>query len=353
MKEKGSDLHLIAGLYPAIRKDGHLTPLANLERLTPDTSKKLIYSILTDEQKKSFESDQNSRYELDFAHSMSGIGRFRINIHKQRGTVAASIRALADNIPSLESLGLPDAVYDFIKAKKGMILVTGPTGSGKSTTLAAIIDAINATRRDHIVTIEDPVEYLHNSKLSYVTQREVGLSADTLSFNNALKYALRQDPDVILIGEMRDYETMGIAITSAETGHLVLGTLHTASAAQTVGRIIDVFPVDQQPQIKVQLGSNIVGVISQILLPRIDQPGRCLACELMIANNAVKNNIRAGKPEAINQIIQTSAAEGMQTMDQSLIKLCQERKIDYETARPYIHDKSTHETLQRYSRQQK
>jgi twitching motility protein PilT len=247
-------------------------------------------------------------------------------------------------------LGLPEAVREFTRAKKGLVLVTGPTGSGKSTTLAAIIDDINQTRCDHIITIEDPVEYLHNTKKSYVTQREVGLSADTLSFRNALKYALRQDPDVILIGEMRDYETIGIAITSAETGHLVFGTLHTSSAAQTIGRIIDVFPAEQQPQVRVQLGSNLVGVISQVLLPRIDQPGRCVASELMIANAAIKNNVRAGKPEAINQIIQTSAAEGMQSMDQSLTKLCKQGIINYESAKPYIHDKTTHQVLKQYKK---
>ncbi len=350
VEKKGSDLHLIAGLKPAIRIDGKLTPLSEYESLTPDRSQELVFAILNEEQKTAFHEDKDSRYELDFAHSVSGLGRFRVNVHKQRGTVAASIRALSTEIPKLDSLGLPPAVKEFIKAKKGLVLVTGPTGSGKSTTLAAIIDEINATRSDHILTVEDPIEYLHRSKQSYVTQREVGPSADTLSFNNALKYALRQDPDVILIGEMRDYETIGIAITSAETGHLVLGTLHTASAAQTVGRIIDVFPAEQQPQVRIQLGSNLVGVISQVLLPRSDREGRCMACELMIANAAVKNNVRAGKPESLNQIIQTSAAEGMQSMDQSLVKLCQEGKIEVEYAFPYVHDKATFQTLNRLQR---
>lgn len=350
IENKGSDLHLIAGLPPAIRVNGTLTPLENHDRLSPKSTCDLVYAILTDEQKKSFETDEGRRYELDFAYSVSGMGRFRVNVHKQRGTVAASIRALADRIPEFDSLGLPAAAKEFTRAKRGMVLVTGPTGSGKTTTLAAIIDEVNATRNDHIITIEDPIEYLHNAKKSYVTQREVGFSADTLSFKNAMKYALRQDPDVILIGEMRDYETMGIAITSAETGHLVFGTLHTSSASQTIERIIDVFPVDQQPQVRVQLASNIVGVISQVLLPRIDQQGRCLACEVMVANSAIKNNIRAGKPEVINQILQTSAAEGMQTLDQSLSKLCQDGVIDYEIAKPFIHDKATHESLRKYQR---
>jgi len=344
-EKQGSDLHIIAGLHPAARINGKLKPLIEIERLSPQRTQELIYSILSDEQKDSFENNVNSRFELDFAYTVPGMGRYRVNIHRQRGTIAATVRALANTIPKLEELGLPDSIFKFTKAKKGLVLVTGPTGSGKSTTLAAIIDKINSTREDHIITIEDPIEYLHNSKKSYVTQREVGLNGDTLSFKNALKYALRQDPDVILIGEMRDCETIGIAITSAETGHLVFGTLHTASAAQTIGRIVDVFPAEQQPQIRVQLASNLVGVISQVLLPRSDGSGRCLACEVMIANSAVKNNVRAGKTEAINQIIQTSAAEGMLSMDQSLLRLCRERKIDVKDAELYIQDKTTYNRL--------
>lgn len=266
-------------------------------------------------------------------------------MHVQRGTIAATVRALADRIPGLAELGLPESANELIKAKRGLVLVTGPTGSGKSTTLAAMIDAVNSTRPDHIITIEDPVEYLHKSKKSYVTQREVGNAGDTLSFKNALKYALRQDPDVILIGEMRDYETIGIAITSAETGHLVFGTLHTSSAAQTVSRVVDVFPADQQPQARIQLASNLIGVVSQILLPRSDKEGRALACEVMLANAAVRNNIRMGKVESIYQTLQTSGGEGMQTMDQCLIRLCREGKIDYETAAPYLHEKTSHETI--------
>ncbi len=346
MTEKSaSDLHLIAGLHPALRIQGELVPQTEVERLTPQSAKELIYSVLTNHQINLFENHPDSRNELDFAYGFPGVGRFRINVHVQRGSVAASIRALADRIPQIEELGLPESVAKFTRAKRGLVLVTGPTGSGKSTTLAAIIDAINSTRKDHILTIEDPVEYLHRSKMSYVTQREVGDAGDTISFKNALKHALRQDPDVILIGEMRDYETIGIAITSAETGHLVFGTLHTSSASQTVSRIVDVFPPDQQSQVRIQLASNLVGVISQVLLPLKDNSGRCLASEVMIANPAVRNNIRAGKVEAIYQSLQTSAAEGMQTLDQSLIKLCREGKIDYEAAKPYIYDKTTHETI--------
>ncbi len=345
IERKATDLHLIAGLHPALRIKGELVPLTEIERLSPQSAKETIFSVLSNNQINHFENDPESRNELDFAYGLAGVGRFRVNVHLQRGSIAASVRALATAIPRLDELGLTDSVKEFTRAKRGLVLVTGPTGSGKSTTLAAIIDAINSTRRDHILTIEDPVEYLHSSKMSYVTQREVGNSGDTLSFKNALKYALRQDPDVILIGEMRDYETIGIAITSAETGHLVLGTLHTSSAAQTVSRIVDVFPTDQQPQVRIQLAANLVGVVSQVLLPGADNGGRVLACEVMIANAAVRNNIRAGKVEAIYQTLQTAAAEGMQTMDQSLIKLCREGRIDYESAKPYITDRTTHETL--------
>jgi twitching motility protein PilT len=347
---KGSDLHLMAGLHPAIRINGELMPMTEYPRFTPEALKELIYSILTEDHKHAFETDRDNRYELDFGHGVSGLGRFRINIHKQRGTISAAVRALAGIIPVLADLGLPDSVRLFTTAKRGLVLVTGPTGSGKTTTLAAIVDSINETRHDHIITIEDPIEYLHNSKKSYVTQREVGPTGDTMSFKNALKYALRQDPDVILIGELRDPETIGIAITSAETGHLVFGTLHTSSAAQTIDRIVDVFPPEQQPQVRTQFAGNLLGIVSQILLPRVDRPGRCLASELLIANFAIRNNIRSCKTESIYQTLQTASSEGMQTMDQSLVKLCKEGKIDYETARPFVHDKSTHETLRLYQK---
>jgi len=347
---KGSDLHLMAGLQPAVRVDGVLKALAEYPKLSPEAVKDLAYSILTADQKQSFEHDPEIRYELDFGYGLPGLGRFRCNVHKQLGTVAVAIRALASVIPKLEGLGLPDSVKLFIAAKRGLVLVTGPTGSGKTTTLAALIDSINAARCDHIITIENPIEYIHVSKKSYVTQREVGPANDTLSFKSALKYALRQDPDVILVGEMRDYETIGVAITSAETGHLVFATLHTTNATQTIDRIVDVFPSEQQSQIRVQLATNLLGVISQLLLPRVDQPGRCLASEVMIANFAIRNNIRGGKTESMYQTLQTSSAEGMQTMDQSLIKLCKEGKIDYEIAKPYIYDKATHETLKIYQR---
>ncbi len=347
---QGSDLHLLAGLQPAIRVHGELLALTELERLTPETSKAIIYEILNGYQKTLFENGADTRHELDFDYGVPGLGQFRINVYMQRGTVATAVRALSSVIPDFDGLGLPTSIRAFTQAKKGLVLITGPTGSGKSTTLAALIDAINRTRSDHVLTIEDPIKYLHKSHKSYVTQREVGPSGDTLSFKNALKYALPQDPDVILIGEMRDAETIGIAITSAETGHLVFGTLQTSSAAQTVSRIIDVFPADQQPQVQSQLATNILGVVSQVLLPRIDKPGRVLACEVMFANAAVRNNIRAGKVETIFQIMQTSAGEGMQTMDQSLTQLCKSGIIDYDTAKPFIYDKGTHDALKSFCR---
>jgi twitching motility protein PilT len=335
---KGSDLHLAAGMPPAIRKNGQLGPMEGCGRLSPEQVKGMIMEILTTDQAQRFEHDPRARYELDFAYSISGVGRFRFNVHKQRGTMGAVIRALATTIPELASLGLPDSAFRLTEARKGMALVTGPTGSGKSTTLAAIIDAINVTRDEHILTIEDPIEYLHRSKKSFVRQREVGEDGDTLSFQNALKHALRQDPDVILIGEMRDYETIGIAITSAETGHLVFGTLHTQSASQTIGRIVDVFPGDQVEQVRTQLSATLFSVLAQVLLPRKDGTGRICACEIMFANHAIRNNIRANNHDAIYQSIQTGQREGMQTMDQSLVALVKSGTVAFDVARRYLRD---------------
>jgi twitching motility protein PilT len=343
---QGSDLHLLAGLVPAFRIHGELIPQRQYQPLSGEEIRTLVYSILTPEQIRCFESDPNRRNELDFSYGIPGMGRFRVNVHRQRGTIAATIRALSMNIPKVGDLGLPEAILRFTKAQKGLFLVTGPTGSGKSTTLAALVDVINSERRGHIITIEDPIEYLHRSKKSYITQREVGPAGDTLSFRTALKYALRQDPDIILIGEMRDYETIAVAISSAETGHLVLGSLHTMSAAQTVDRIVDSFPSDQQNQVRIQLAANLIGVISQVLLPRADKPGRVMACELMVVNYAVRNLIRQGKTEALLQTMQSAMGDGMQTLDQSLLSLFNSGKIDYETARPFIQDATTHEKME-------
>jgi twitching motility protein PilT len=258
------------------------------------------------------------------------------------------IRALASKIPTLESLGLPPSVRMFTEMHRGLVLVTGPTGSGKSTTLAAMIAEINASRKCHIITIEDPIEYVHNSKLSFVSQREVGEHGDTLSFRNALKYALRQDPDVILIGEMRDYDTIGIAITSAETGHLVFGTLHTASASQTVGRMIDVFPSDQQNQVVTQLAANIQGVVSQILLPTADGTGRVAAVEVMKANTAIRNLIRTNSIDGIYQSIGTGMREGMVTMDASIIELVRTGKVSFEVAYSRLRDDVSRRQIEQY-----
>ncbi len=348
VQKGGSDLHLLAGLRPAIRLHGKLTSVEGTEPCTPEYLQQITYAVLTPSQIKSYEEDPQTRNELDFAYGIPGVGRFRFNVHRQRGTTGVVARALSTKIPAIESLNLPPAVLDLASKGRGLSLVTGPTGSGKSTTLAALIDWVNANKSEHIITIEDPIEYVHNSKKSYVMQREVGPAGDTLSFRNALKYALRQDPDVILVGELRDYETIGIAITSAETGHLVFGTLHTSSAAQTVGRIIDVFPTDQQPQVITQLSANLIGILAQILLPRADGSGRIAAAELMKNNSAIKNQIRTNSIDGIYQSIQTGGKEGMMTMDQSLIKLVSAGTVTYEAAEPFIRDETSRRQIEAY-----
>jgi twitching motility protein PilT len=316
--------------------------------MTPEAMRKLVYPILSAEQIEKFENDPVTRHELDFAYSLKGVGRFRCNIYQQQGSIAGAMRALQATIPKLHDLGLPNIVRAFADIHKGLALVTGPTGSGKTTTLAALIDIVNETREDHIITIEDPIEYVHTPKKCYISQREVGPNGDTMSFKNALKYALRQDPDVILVGEMRDYETMGIAITSAETGHLVFGTLHTVSASQTIGRIIDVFPPDQQPQIITQLSANLAGVVSQIILPRADGQGRVVACEVMRNNVAIRNLIKTNNIDGIYQSIGTGGREGMQTMDSSILALVKEGLITYETALPRLRDDSSKRQIEEY-----
>lgn len=348
VEKGGSDLHLIAGLPPSIRLHGEIVPIEGAERLTPSSAQEVVYSMLTEEQIERFQTSRDTRNELDFAYGIPGVGRFRCNVYRQRGTIGCVVRALAASIPSLESLGLPPSVRQLTELHRGLVLVTGPTGSGKSTTLAAIIDEINATRRCHIITIEDPIEYVHNSKLSFVSQREVGEYGDTLSFRNALKFALRQDPDVILIGEMRDYDTIGIAITSAETGHLVFGTLHTASASQTVGRMIDVFPSDQQNQVVTQLAANIQGVLSQILLPVADGSGRVAAAEVMRANTAIRNLIRTGSIDGIYQAIGTGSRDGMVTMDASIIELVKKGKVSFEVAYSRLRDDPSRRQIEQY-----
>jgi twitching motility protein PilT len=327
MLEKGaSDLHLTTGCPPQMRLDGHLV-LMNYPELGPADTKQLIYSVLTDAQKHRFEEEN----ELDLSFGLKGMSRFRANVFVQRGATAAAIRVIPTQIKSLEELGLPPVVSELIKRPRGLILVTGPTGSGKSTTLAAMIDKINTERHDHIITIEDPIEFLHNHKGCLVNQREV--TSDTKSFKAALKYILRQDPDVVLVGEMRDLETIEAALTIAETGHLTLATLHTNSCAQTINRIVDVFSPHQQPQVRAQLSFVLEGVLSQQLVPKMNGQGRAMAMEIMVPNPAIRNLIREDKVHQLYSTMQTGQNKfGMQTMNQSLVELYMKRQISYEEA---------------------
>ncbi|MCL4478533.1 MAG: PilT/PilU family type 4a pilus ATPase [Deltaproteobacteria bacterium] len=333
MIEKGSsDLHVTTGTPPQLRIDGTLTPLG-IPPLTAIETKQLCYSILTDAQKQKFESEN----ELDLSFGVKGLSRFRANIFMQRGAVAGAFRTIPFKILGFNDLGLPPVVSEFTKRARGLILVTGPTGSGKSTTLASIIDKINEDRHEHIITIEDPIEYLHPHKHCIVNQREVG--ADTKSFPQALKYILRQDPDIVLIGEMRDLETIESALNTAETGHLVLATLHTNSAVQTINRIIDAFPSHQQPQVRAQLSFVLEGVLTQALIPKYNQPGRALAVEVLVPTPAIRNLIREEKVHQIYSHMQVGQAKfGMQTMNQSLFSLYQKKLISLDDAMIYSTD---------------
>lgn len=323
---RASDLHITTGTPPRLRVDGKLIAMDH-PSLTPSDTKALCYSILTDAQKHRFEEHN----ELDLSFGIKGLSRFRANIFMQRGAVAGAFRTIPFNIMTFNQLGLPEVVNDLVKKPRGLILVTGPTGSGKSTTLAAMIDRINEERYNHIITVEDPIEYLHGHKKCLINQREV--NADTASFKAALKYVLRQDPDVVLIGEMRDLETIEAALTVSETGHLTLATLHTNSAVQTINRIIDVFPSHQQEQIRVQLSFVLEGILSQQLLPKKTGAGRCLAIEILVPNPAIRNLIREDKVHQLYSIMQTGQAKsGMQTMNQSLFELYIKGTISYEEA---------------------
>jgi twitching motility protein PilT len=327
MIEKGaSDMHITTGAPPLLRIDGAIVPL-KIPALSPVETKQLCYSVLTEEQKIQFEKTK----ELDLSFGVKNLSRFRANIFLQRGAVSGAFRSIPFKILTFEELGLPAVVAELAAKPRGLVLVTGPTGSGKSTTLASILDKINAETRQHIVTVEDPIEYLHPHKRSIVNQREVG--SDTQTFKAALKYVLRQDPDVVLVGEMRDLETIEAALTIAETGHLVFATLHTNSALQSINRIIDVFPPHQQSQVRAQLSFVLEGVISQLLLPRAGTPGRCLALEVMVPNAAIRNLIREDKVHQIYSQMQVGQAKhGMQTLNQSLYSLYARRMITLEEA---------------------
>jgi twitching motility protein PilT len=340
IKKRASDLHIQVGLPPMLRIDGSLVPIAGLEVLDEPAVEKLVYAILDEDQQQILNKDK----EFDFSFAFGNLGRFRVNAFHERGNLAAALRLIPNEIKSVAELGMPQVVSSFSDYPRGLVLVTGPTGSGKSTTLAALVDKINTEKSHHIITIEDPIEFTHKSKKSVVVQREVHY--DTYSFSAALRSALRQDPDVVLIGEMRDLETISAAITIAETGHLVFATLHTNSAAQSIDRMIDVFPPHQQPQIRSQLANILMGICSQRLVPAIGG-GRVVAAEVLVANPAVRNIIREGKSHQLDAVIQTGADQGMQTMDRTLVGLVQNGTITYDNAREYAVDLTEFERLMR------
>jgi twitching motility protein PilT len=310
-----SDLHLTVGSPPAFRVRGHITPAEGLAPMDSDGTRLALYGILTSEQQKLLELNR----QLDFAYALPGVARFRVNVYHQRASLGAAFRLIPHEIKSLEELGLPPVLHTLAEKPRGLVLVTGPTGSGKSTTLAAIVDEINRTRTEHILTIEDPIEFLHRHKRCIVNQREIG--PDATSFGDALRGALRQDPDVILVGEMRDLETISTALTAAETGHLVFGTLHTQSASSTIDRVIDVFPPSQQQQVRIMIANSLQAVVTQALLPTSDGTGRVAALEILLPDDAVRNLIRQTKIEQVYTVMQTSSQRGMQTMEQALADL--------------------------------
>jgi twitching motility protein PilT len=336
---RGSDLHLSEGLPPMMRIDGRLVRM-DFDLLTDREIQRLVYEVLSNPQIQQFEKD----HELDFSYGIAGVGRFRFNVYRQRNSVGAAMRAIPTRIPTIEELRLPPALRDLTRRPSGLILVTGATGAGKSTTLAAMLHAINQERECHILTIEDPIEYMHTHGRAMINQREIG--ADTDSFRNALRAVLREDPDVILVGELRDLETIATAITMAETGHLVLGTLHTRNAPQTIDRLVDVFPSNQQAQIKIQLANCLEAVLAQQLLPR-NGGGRIAAMEIMIATSGVRNLIREGKSEQLYSLIETGAQQGMQTMDRTLVDLFRQGVISRDVAAGASIDRDNFERLLR------
>lgn len=329
-----SDLHITVGVPPKMRVNGKLLTM-NFDKLLPNDTRQLLAEIMNEKQLAYFEE----RGEHDMSFSIPNLGRYRVNAYKQRGSVAIALRLVGTRVPSPEELGVPDSVIDLYQRKRGLVLVTGPTGSGKSTTLAAIVDKINNNRECHVITLEDPIEYLHQHKLSMVNQREIGL--DSQSYANALRAALREDPDVILVGEMRDFETISVAITAAETGHLVLSSLHTIGAASTVDRVIDVFPPHQQQQVRVQFANVLEAVISQQLIPKADDSGRVAAFEVLHANQAVRNLIRESKSHQLKAVMQTNRKMGMITMDEAIYQLYVDKKITREMAIQFAQDPDT------------
>lgn len=340
IKQDASDLHLQSDLPPMLRVDGSLKAIADFEKLTAENVETLVMAMLDEEQKEILVRDK----EIDLSFSFGNYGRFRVNIFHERGNLAAALRLIPVKIRTLDELGVPKVVQDFTKFPRGLVLVTGPTGSGKSTTLAAMVDKINSERAAHILTIEDPIEYAHNSKKSIVVQREIHY--DTTSFGAALRSSLRQDPDVVLLGEMRDLETISSAITIAETGHLVLATLHTNSAAQSIDRMVDVFPPHQQQQIRVQLASMLQAVVAQRLVPTIGG-GRMVAAEILVVTPAVRNIIREAKTHQLDAVIQTGSEVGMQSMDRTLVQLIHGGKITLDEAKNFAVDIAELERLMR------
>lgn len=332
-KNNASDIHLTVGVPPVLRVQGRLYQLGQYEALTPEVAQQLIYSIMTDDQRQHFEET----LECDFSFGLKSLGRLRVNVYKQKGCVAAALRSIPNEFKSFEQLGLPPVIHNLMKLDKGLVLVTGATGSGKSTSLASMINFLNVHESNHIITVEDPIEFVHPHKRSIVNQREVG--ADTHSFQAALKHFLREDPDIILVGELRDIETIEACLTLAETGHLVFATLHTNDAIQSINRIIDVFPANQQPQVRTQLSFVLEAIISQQLLPSLDGK-RVMAAEVLIANSAVRNLIRDGKAEQIMSTMQTSASIGMVTMNQTLGDLYLQKKISFQEAILHTSDPS-------------
>jgi twitching motility protein PilT len=330
--DKGaSDLHITAGARPTLRMNGSLQELDDRPVMTPQVIQRMMYAVLTQKQREKYEEE----LELDFAYAVPGKARFRVNLYKQRDAVGAAFRLIPFEIKALEELGVPPSVANFAMLPRGFVLVTGPTGSGKSTTLASLVDLANRQRKDHIITVEDPIEFLHRHKSCLVNQREVG--EDTWSFQNALKHVLRQDPDIILVGEMRDLETISVALTAAETGHLVFATLHTQDAAQTIDRVIDVFPPHQQQQVRVQLAGALQGVVCQTLAKTTDGRGRAVATEVLVATPAVRNLIREGKTHQIYSALQAGMKHGMHTMDQHLSELVKSGRITYDTGLEKCH----------------